>query len=300
MIKPVKATFKPAVGVIVSKGTGVMTMRLPNGKEITIAISGETTPSVVGEVITVFTTQVDGDDGPHVKATGLVRAAKVRERLERFLEGVNDSPGQTLEKATEARSKRVEKIAKALDGHSANHVAILEGLPEWESLPPQARTAIVKALVNSKLGRDKAFKIAAKAREKAGHSNGRGNSSRGNPAGDDKGDKGKSDSDGRGNSSGGNSAAVDKGDKGKPDSHSQGNSAGGSSAADDKGDKGNGKPDSHSQGNPSGSNSAADDKGDKDSGKPDSPGQGNSGGGNSAADDKGDKSNGNSGKGGRK
>ncbi len=244
MIKPVKATFKPAVGVIVSKGTGVMTMRLPNGKEITIAISGETTPSVVGEVITVFTTQVDGDDGPHVKATGLVRAAKVRERLERFLEGVNDSPGQTLEKATEARSKRVEKIAKALDGHSANHVAILEGLPEWESLPPQARTAIVKALVNSKLGRDKAFKIAAKAREKAGHSNGRGNSSRGNPAGDDKGDKGN----------------------GKPDSHSQGNPSGSNSAADDKGDKDSGKPDSPGQGNSGGGNSAADDKGDKSNG----------------------------------
>ena len=168
--------------MVVSQDNGELTPSLPNGKIKVVKVSADSGDLELGEVVTVFSQPVDADgetaadaDGETVvEATGLVRASKVRQRLEKFLEDVNESEGELPEKARKARSKRVANIARALEGHSAKHVAILQAHLERPDLPPQARVAIGRALVNSKLGRDKSLKIAARAREKAGRPEGRG------------------------------------------------------------------------------------------------------------------------------
>ena len=73
LVRPVQATFTPSVGVVVS--------------------------------------QDNGGDGTPAKATGLVRAAGVRQRLERFLEGVDETAVELSEKAKKAQYGRVAKIA---------------------------------------------------------------------------------------------------------------------------------------------------------------------------------------------
>ena len=240
LVKPVKPIFTPSVGVVVNQEKGKLTLRLPNGKKLKIKISDQGKPSELGEVVTVFTAQADVDNGPLEKATGLVRASEVRQRLERFLEDVNESPGQISEKSRKARSKRVANLAVALDDHSAKHVAILEGLADQEDLLPQTNVAIGRALKNSKLRREKALKIAADARERAGPPEGRG----------------KPDSTGKGKPASDTSALADQGDKGrgKPDSTGQGNPARGTSSP-------------AGQGNPAGDTSSPAGQGDKGNGK---------------------------------
>ena len=190
LVKPTKPSFIPFVGVVVSQENGKLTLRLRDGEETTVTISAGDSAPAVGEVVTVFAEPVDDNDGSPAKATGLVRASEVRQRLEGFLEKANQSEGELPEKARKAQSKRVADQALALEGHSAEHVAMVQGLADREDLPPQARVAIGSALDNSKLKRDKSLKIAAKARKKAGPPEGRG----------------KSDSAGQGNTGRGKSA----------------------------------------------------------------------------------------------
>ena len=196
--------------MVVSQDNGELTPSLPNGKIKVVKVSADSGDLELGEVVTVFSQPADADGETAVEATGLVRASKVRQRLEKFLKDVNESEGELPEKARKARSKRVANIARALEGHSAKHVAILQAHLERPDLPPQARVAIGRALVNSKLGRDKSLKIAARAREKAGPPEGRG----------------KRDSAGQGSTGRGNTSSAGQGDKGQ-DSGKGRNSGGG-------------------------------------------------------------------------
>ena len=257
LVKPVKPSFTPSVGVVVSQENGELTLTLPNGKIKVVKVSADSGDLELGEVVTVFSQPVDADgetaadaDGETVvEATGLVRASKVRQRLEKFLKDVNESEGELPEKARKARSKRIANIALALEGHSAKHVAILQGLADRQDLPSHARGVIGRALKSSKLERDKSLKIAASAREKAGPPE----------------DRGKPDSAGQGNTGRANTSLAGQGEKGKgkPDSAGQGNTGRANTSLAGQGEKGHGKPDSAGQGNTGRANTSSVDKGDK-------------------------------------
>lgn len=155
LVKPNKPTLPPATGSVVSVENGVMTLMLPNGKVKMIEIGeGQEAPGP-GDVVTAFAPEgSDGERPP--KATGLVKASEVHERLKKFLDETEaDGPGLS----SSARSHRIEtaaKLADLIEQHAAHRVQLLEGVLGREGFPEKARTAVENALQKAKTSQSEA------------------------------------------------------------------------------------------------------------------------------------------------
>jgi hypothetical protein len=177
LVKPTGLRSQPVTGALVSVQDGVLTIMRRNGTTKTLKLGRGVVPPEVGEVVTGF--GGPGDDGeaqdsesPQV-TKGLVKAAKVRERLERFLQNLTTEDGGLPEAATRHRAQLVDDVAVILEGHADERVGILENLSRRD-LPAQAAEGMRKALERNERDRSQARGKAAEARTKAGPPPGRG------------------------------------------------------------------------------------------------------------------------------
>ena len=177
IVKPVKPTFTPIVGTAIGTEDGVTTILLPNGKTKKIKKpKGEEDPED-GEVVTVFVEdtgdgQGEGDgeeaDGEVAEATGLVKASKVAERIQSFLEKLAAKESDLPEGALNARARLVSNLAAVLERYSAQNVSIIEKLSKSQGLGAGAALGIQKALEKAQARQAKGKSIADDAKSKVG------------------------------------------------------------------------------------------------------------------------------------
>ena len=219
IVKPVKPTFTPIVGTAIGTEDGVTTILLPNGKTKKIKKpKGEEDPED-GEVVTVFVEDTgdgqgegDGeeDDGEPAQATGLVKASKIADRIQSFLEKLAAKDAKLPQTAIDARQRLVSNLAAVLEEHSAQHVSIIEKASKAQGLGSGTAAGIQRALEKAQAGQAKGKAIADDAKSKLGIANGAGNNGKGQSG------SGSSNA-GDGEDDGGSSQGSGKpSDKGKP------------------------------------------------------------------------------------
>jgi hypothetical protein len=214
IVKPVKPRFVPAVGPVTGVDeNGVITILLPNGKTKKIkGPKGDGAPEV-GEVVTAFIDDEEdedgggnGSDGKPATARGLVKASKIADRIQAFLENLAAKGIDLPEDALEDHQQLVSDLADILEEHSAKHVSLINKLSKAQGFGPNSAAKIQKALEKAQAGRAKGNAVAENAKGKSGLGKGIG-----------AGKKGKSIF--RPNSSGGDDDSPRKGPgkgKGKP------------------------------------------------------------------------------------
>ena len=167
VVKPVEPTAPPVIGAVASiDENGVLTITRRDGSTKTVQLGRGAVPPEVGELVTAFAGRpsVDGEedgDGPPV-ATGLVRAAEVRQRLNFHLQQAADDP----ELPVQTRARLVVHLATTLDSFSGQHINVLEAVRT--KAPAAAQHGIDTALANAQRGREQAQANAEEARAKAG------------------------------------------------------------------------------------------------------------------------------------
>ena len=211
IVKPVKPLFVPAVGPVVGVDEdGVITILLPNGKTKRIkGPKGDAAPEV-GEVVTAFINDEgdDGDengsDGKPATARGLVKASKIADRIQAFLEKLAAKGVDLPEDALADHQQLISNLADILEKHSARHVSIINKLSNAQGFGPNSAAKIQKALEKAQAGRAEGNAIAENAKGKSGLGKGRGAGKKGrsifgpNSSGGDDDSRGKGPGRGRG------------------------------------------------------------------------------------------------------
>ena len=177
LVKPTGPRAQPVTGAVVGVEDGVLTIMRRDGTTKSIKLGRGVAPPEVGEVVTGFAGPAgDGEaqdaEGPPV-TKGLVKAAKVRERLERFLRNLTTEDGSMPEEADGHRAQLVDDVALILENHADQRVDILEKLIR-RNLPPRAVEGMRRALEGNEGDRGQARSRAAAARTTAGPPPGRG------------------------------------------------------------------------------------------------------------------------------
>ena len=125
LVKPVKPTVTPFSGTVVSVTGDVVTIMQPDGSTTEIELEARAPPPEIGELVTGFTgsspTEGANKGKKHAKAKGLVRASKIRARLERFLENLTtdearvpaESEGEKVRSARQRAEGRRERAKAA-------------------------------------------------------------------------------------------------------------------------------------------------------------------------------------------
>ena len=217
IVKPDKPTFNALVGTVISTEDGVTTIVLPNGKTKKIKNpKGEQEPED-GEVVTVFVDESgDGEntgggdengDGEPAKVTGLVKASKVADRIQSFLEKLAAKDGSLPQAAIDARQQLVTNLAAVLDEYSAQQVSIIEKVSKAQGIGSGTAAGLQKALDKAQADRDKGKAIADDAKNKVGVAPGASNIGNGGSASSGSGD----DDDGDGDSSNGSGKPSETG-----------------------------------------------------------------------------------------
>jgi hypothetical protein len=184
LVKPAGPRAQPVTGAVVSVEDGVLTIMRRDGTTKSIKLGRGIVAPEVGEVVTGFAGSADDGDSPDSEGPpvtkGLVKAAKVRERLERFLQNLTTEDGSLPEEAAGHRAQLVDDVAVILENHADQRVDILEKLNR-RNLPAQAAEGMRRALERNEDDRGQARSRAAEARTKAGPPPGRGRSADASP-----------------------------------------------------------------------------------------------------------------------
>ena len=172
--KPVLPTSGAVVGITTDEN-GVRTVIIMhrNGKVKELELGPEAELPEVGDLVTAFQGRGRGANGAAV-AKGIVRAEKVRQRLEGFLEDLTSEDGDLPPQALEHRAQRVAAIAALLEDHASNHVAIIQQVSQNENLPPQAVAGMLNKLERALSGLVQAKARGKEAKTKAGPPPGKG------------------------------------------------------------------------------------------------------------------------------
>ncbi|MCH8280452.1 MAG: hypothetical protein IIC96_07195 [Chloroflexi bacterium] len=116
LVKPVKPAHPAFTGAVVAIAEGVITIMQPDGSTKQVELEAGATPPAIGELVTGFTGPAgdDGEGGANkpAKAKGLVKASKIRARLEGFLQELTTDTGDLPEAAAEAKAKAKVKAAQ--------------------------------------------------------------------------------------------------------------------------------------------------------------------------------------------
>lgn len=142
LVKPEKPMYAHYTGVVTAVDDGVVTVESPDGDVQTLTLPDDAEDVVPGEVITVF----EGSG----KVTGLVRAAQVQDRLNRFLEDAGDEEGdEESSDDTGQRSRRADALARVSENFGARHLEVLSRVAA--RVPERVRLQIetIKARVES-------------------------------------------------------------------------------------------------------------------------------------------------------
>ena len=178
LVKPKRPSHLLLVGTAIGTEDGVITLVLPNGKTKKVRKpEGDDDPED-GEVLTVVvenTGDGDGDgegdadaDGEVAEATGLVKASKVAERIQSFLEKLAAKDAELPQAAIDARQRLVSNLAAVLERHSAEHVSIIEKASKAQGLGSGAAAGIQRALEKAQAGHAKGKAVADDAKSKVG------------------------------------------------------------------------------------------------------------------------------------
>lgn len=123
LVKPVKPTVTPLSGTVVGVTEDVVTIMQPDGSTTEVELEAGAPPPEIGELVTGFTgstlTEGSNKGKKRAKAKGLVKASKIRDRLEGFLQELTaDETGVTEEvpgaKVKAAQAKAEAALEKAL------------------------------------------------------------------------------------------------------------------------------------------------------------------------------------------
>jgi hypothetical protein len=157
MVKPQKLVNRPVVGTVVGVENGVLSIIKPDGTTDTIELPEGTEPPETGEVITLFASDGDaeGEKKGRRKAKGLVKASKIRDRLEGFLQELTtdetgvpeNAPSGKLTsargKADTAQEKALEARAKADSARAKADAAQPEEASDLNELTLEDRKSVV-------------------------------------------------------------------------------------------------------------------------------------------------------------
>lgn len=154
LVKPVKPTVTPFAGTVVGVTGDVVTIMQPDGSTTEIELEAGAPPPEVGELVTGFSgsspTEGANKGKKHAKAKGLVKASKIRDRLERFLEELTTDEVGVVEKAAGAKVTAARKKEEAARGKAgaaqgmaqmARAKAEAAGVPDAEDLDERALEA---------------------------------------------------------------------------------------------------------------------------------------------------------------
>ena len=114
LVKLVKPTVTPLSGTVVSVTGDVVTIMQPDGSTKEVELEAGATPPEIGELVTGFAGTV-GANKP-AKAKGLVKASKIRGRLEGFLQELTTDKVDAVVKAKGAKVTAARKKAEAAQG----------------------------------------------------------------------------------------------------------------------------------------------------------------------------------------
>ena len=170
-VKPTKPPLH-TVGVVVGITTGengvrTVSIMRKNGKVKDLQLGPDADVPEVGDLVTAFQSRVHGANGPSI-AKGIVRADKVRQRLEGFLDDLTSEDGDLPPQALEHRAQRVARIAALLEKHASKHVEIIQHLSSNGDVPPQAAEGMKNGLEKAKHRLNEAKAKGADAKSKAG------------------------------------------------------------------------------------------------------------------------------------
>ena len=168
IVMPVRPSFVPAVGPVVSVDEGgTITILLPNGKTKRIkGPKGADAPDV-GEVVTAFVNDDGSDeDGEPPVATGLVRASKIADRIQSFLEKLAARDANLPQAAIDARERLVNNLAAILEGHAGQRLSIIHRL-KTHGTSTGAAIRIQRALEDAEASQAKGHSIAEDAKGKS-------------------------------------------------------------------------------------------------------------------------------------
>ena len=168
IVKPVKPSFIPAVGPVVSVDEGgVITILLPDGKTKRIKGPKGASAPTIGEVVTAFVNEDGSDeDGEPPTATGLVKASKIANRLQSFLEKLAAKDTNLPQAAIDARERLVNNLAAILEGHAGQRLSIIHKL-KTHGTSTGAAIRIQKALEDAEASQAKGKSIAEDAKGKS-------------------------------------------------------------------------------------------------------------------------------------
>ena len=213
LVKPKSVTYRPYVGPVVEVEGDVFTILLPNGKTKKVKGHGRGDAPGLGDIVTAFVGpdgDGDGDGGEPSVTTGLVKASKVTERIERFLEKLAAKTEDLPEGARNARARLVSSLAAVLEAHTSQQVGIVENLSNIKTLRPGLALGLQKALEKAQAGQARGKSIAEDAKSRVGpvQNSGRGPKNIFGPSGSD------DDSGGSGRPANAGSQGSDRGNKG--------------------------------------------------------------------------------------
>ena len=112
-------------------------------------------------------------------ASGLVKASKIADRIQAFLEKLAAKGIDLLEDAVEDQQQLVSYLADILEEHSARHVSIINKLSKAQGFGPTSAAKIQKALAKAQAGRAKGNTITESAKKKSGLGKGNGTGKKG-------------------------------------------------------------------------------------------------------------------------
>lgn len=160
LVKPQRPTAPPETGAVVGIQDGILTIMRPDGSTKEVRIPEGAGAPDTGEIVTTFASETD-DVGP-ATATGLVRAAEVRDRLTGFL--AEATPTEDAENGEiEQQEEELNELAQILDRYTQQHLNVLDGLLAREDLPAEARDAFTNAKSMAERGRDEAIQRTEEA-----------------------------------------------------------------------------------------------------------------------------------------
>ena len=156
MVKPSQPTVLPFSGAVTSVENGTLTIVRPGGETMTVQMPyGERSPQA-GAVVMGFARASDSRGAPPV-TTGLTTAEEMRSRLEGFLDQANSAAQNRPQHAGPNPQERSAQLAEVLASHTAQHVAILQGVLDQHNLSDKAKGAVMRARSRAEAGWQRAL-----------------------------------------------------------------------------------------------------------------------------------------------
>lgn len=184
MVKPLKLVNRPVIGTVVGVENGVLSIIQPDGTTDTVELPAGAQAPDTGEVITLFANTGDADSTgrgkkARAKAKGLVKASKIRGRLEGFLQELTTdeasvpekAPGGNLTSARQrvewARERALAARAEADAAHAKAEATQTGDTADVNELAAEAEEKAVQAELDLAEAEAEAAELEAEAVEEA-------------------------------------------------------------------------------------------------------------------------------------